>query len=370
MRRPIVYIPALIVLIAVALLTALRIPAIQQLLLVRALTAQLEAGQTDFAVDGIKVIMCGTGGPLPLPGTAKACILVIVDGVGYLVDTGPESTEQLMRWQVPIEDIGAVLLTHLHSDHIGELGEFNMMSWARGRRDPLRVYGPPGTEQVVQGFSMAYRLDQQYRSAHHGSELMSPNRWPMLASPIEIPGAAAPHQSLSGELRSAQVLERGDLRITAFEVAHEPIIPAYGYRFDYRGRSVVISGDTRAYEAIAEAAKGADLLLFEALSKSLISTMQEIADSTGNARLSTIMGDVLDYHTSPLEAAGIANRAAVKMLGLYHLVPPVRNFLISDALERGMDETRDGDWRLTRDGDWFLLPAHSKNIELGNLDWD
>ena len=87
----------------------------------------------------------------------------------YLVDIGPEATENLQTWRMPLATAKAVFLTHLHSDHIGEVGEFNMQSWVAGRPAPLAVVGPPGVEKLAAGFNEAYEIDHGFRHAqiHH-----------------------------------------------------------------------------------------------------------------------------------------------------------------------------------------------------------
>jgi ribonuclease Z len=139
-----------------------------------------------FADDALRVVLCGTSSPLPDPTRAKSCTMVIAGGKYYLVDIGPEATKTIMRLRLPIDRVGGVFLTHFHSDHIGELGEFNLQSWAQGRQHPLAIYGPAGVGEIVAGFSQAYRLDQGYRTAHHGAALMSPETWPMVAKEVPI----------------------------------------------------------------------------------------------------------------------------------------------------------------------------------------
>jgi ribonuclease BN (tRNA processing enzyme) len=107
------------------------------------------------------------------------------------------------------------------SDHIGDLGELNLQTWAAGRPSPLRVYGGPGIDRIVDGFNEAYRLDQGYRTAHHTDKVMPPSTWPMLSRTIEL-GAGEP-----GRNRRAAVLVDRDLTVTAIEVDHAPIAPAY-----------------------------------------------------------------------------------------------------------------------------------------------
>src|SRR5262245_55826694 len=111
-----------------------------------------------FDNHALRVILCGTSSPLPDPDRAKSCVAVVAGGKAYVVDTGPESWKTLGLLNFPAGRIAAILLTHFHSDHIGDLGEFRMQTWVGGRRRPLPVYGPAGVEQVVAGFNQAYAL--------------------------------------------------------------------------------------------------------------------------------------------------------------------------------------------------------------------
>ena len=117
------------------------------------------------------------------------------------------------------------------------------------------------------------------------------------------------------------MLEAGGLRITAIGVDHAPISPAYAYRFDYRGRSVVVTGDLKFHPPLASAAKGADVLISEAIARSMVQALQKGTASAGRARQATILYDIQDYHLSPREAAEIAETAGVKLLVFYHLLP-------------------------------------------------
>ena len=147
------------------------------------LAAQQRAGvvnRAPLADDALRVAMCGSSAPLPSAQRAKTCVAVFAGGRFYVVDVGPESVEHLVLWGIPLSEIGGVLLTHFHSDHIGDLGELNLQTWAGGRPAPLPVCGGPGVAAVVDGFNAAYRLDQGYRTAHHGERVMPPATWPMV----------------------------------------------------------------------------------------------------------------------------------------------------------------------------------------------
>jgi ribonuclease BN (tRNA processing enzyme) len=115
-----------------------------------ALAASPAAAQTAGA-DGMRIVLVGTSGPLPVRDRAKPCVAILVGGGLYLVDVGPESTENMMSWRLPVASARAVFLSHLHSDHIGDLGEFNMQSWVQGRERPLALVGPSGSTKSRAG---------------------------------------------------------------------------------------------------------------------------------------------------------------------------------------------------------------------------
>jgi ribonuclease Z len=217
--------------------------------------------------DALNVFLCGTGSPLPDPTSAAACTMVLAGGRMYVVDVGPGSQEVAQLAGMPTAALSGILLTHFHSDHIGELGEWAMQSWVAGRTGPVHVYGPEGVDQVVGGFRQAYRLDDEYRIAHHGLENLPRSATEWIAHPV-------PHAGGPG----VKILEQGGLVVSAFAVDHRPVEPAVGYRFDYEGRSVVISGDTDQSANLEVNAKGADLLIHEVLMKNVIG---QVSDALG-----------------------------------------------------------------------------------------
>ena len=157
----------------------------------------------------------------------------------------------------------------------------------------------------------------------------------------------------------------GDLTVTAIMVAHEPVEPAFAYRFDYKGRSVVVSGDTRKWPPLAEAAKGADILVHEAQNAEMTEQLSKMLGAVGNARMSSLMHDTLSYHTTPVEAADIARAAGVKRLVLYHLTQAGLPMFTPEAFTRGMDAGGPLDWRLARDGMTIDLPAGGQEVRFG-----
>jgi len=269
------------------------------------------AGDVSMLTDGkLHVIVCGSGSPLPDPERAGACVAVVAGQQVILIDSGSGSWRKATIAKVPGQALSAVLLTHFHSDHIGDLGEAMTMSWTNGRAAPLDVYGPPGVERIVHGFAEAYELDGQYRVHHHGEAVVPAKAHGMVAHVIDVPGA---------EERKL-VFQKNGLSAYAFLVDHRPIAPAYGYRIEYRGRIVVVSGDTSYSENLVRHSTGADLLLHDAMLKNFI-TMAANSMAKAQPRTAGMLRDILTYHASAEDAAKAAEAAHVETLVLTHLVP-------------------------------------------------
>ena len=310
---------------------------------------------------GMQVLVCGSSGPLPDRDRASACIAVLAAGKIYVVDVGSGSEENLGIWQLPMDKLAGVLLTHFHSDHITELGEFNLASWVGGRTKPLAVYGPEGVQKVVAGFNQAYELSRSYRTAHHGADLLDPKVGLLEAHPFAI-SAASPAGT------SVTVLDEDGLKVRAFAVDHEPVFPAIAYRFEYKGRSVVISGDTNASPAITTAAKNADVLFHDAMAKHLIAAGHDVAIERGRERPAHFMEDIPTYHASVVDTARVANEANAKLLVPYHLVPAPAPGLMEGFFLRGVDDVRPEGVELARDGMLIDLPPNSSTIEISDID--
>jgi ribonuclease Z len=243
----------------------------------------------------------------------------------------------------------------LHSDHIDGLGELLMLSWITGNRsEPTPVRGPVGTAEVVGGFNVAYRLDSTFRVAHHGPEVANPNGFGGMPGEIVIP---------SGPGGQLVVLEEGDIKITAIRVSHAPIEPAFGYRIDYKDRSISISGDTIYEPRFVAASKGVDLMLHEALSKEMIETIGSKLGERGLENPEKIFSDILDYHTDPEEAAKAAQEAGASQLVYYHIVPQLPAKMLESVFLGDSKSLFDGKITVGQDGTIFSLPAGTNNIE-------
>jgi len=307
--------------------------------------------------DGLHVVLCGSGSPLPDPTRAGPCALVIAGDQVLMVDVGSGSMRNLGPIGIPPGRVDALLLTHFHSDHIDGLGELMLQRWAGGGHEqPLPVIAPEGVAPIVEGFNGAYQHDIGYRIAHHGEAVVPPGGAGAVARPFEIPP------------REGQViLQRNGLKVTAFPVDHAPVAPAVGYRFDYQGRSALISGDTKPSPVLRRHAQGVDLLVHEALASELVGVLTEAAEDVGNERLAIITRDILDYHTSPVEAAQIAADADVGHLLFTHIVPQLPVALLERQFLKGVDAVYDGPATVGEDGIWVALPANSADITVDQL---
>jgi len=324
----------------------------------RAIERNLSSSALDDLPDGLHVVLCGAGSPLPDAERSGPCVAIVAGKSLFVVDAGSGASRSLSALRIPQGRIEGVLLTHFHSDHIDGLGELLMQRWINGAHsEPAPVYGPEGVGEVVEGFDRAYAQDARYRTAHHGEQVAPPAGAGGVARPFANPP--------DGE--GVPVLEAGGLRVTAFRVDHTPVSPAVGYRFDYGGRSVVVSGDTRKSANVAHFAEGADVLLHDALSPELVGLIQQAATSAGKANVAKIAADIPGYHASPVEAAEVARDAHVGRLVLYHVVPPLPLSGLESRFLAGVDDVYDGPVDLGRDGAFVSLPASSQRVKTGSL---
>jgi len=309
--------------------------------------------------DGLYAALAGSGGPFPDIKRAGPCVAVLAGGRLYMVDAGQGAPRNVALMGFQMGKVEAVLLTHFHSDHIADLGEVMMQRWVGGSNTkPLDVIGPAGVEGVVEGFNLAYKLDDAYRVAHHGAATVPPSG---------AGGTARPFSLTAEEDASVVVIDDGGLKVTAFKVSHAPVSPAVGYRFDYKGRSLVISGDTLPCASLTKQAKGADILFQSALQPAMVSVIHDQAGSSTIPSLVKITQDIPGYHSSPEGAARTATAAGVKQLVLYHITPPIPNPLLNSMFLGDAGKYYSGPITIGEDGMLFSLPAGSAKISVSQL---
>lgn len=240
----------------------------------------------------IEVTLLGTGSPLPDPLRAGPSTLVRAGEATLLVDCGRGVLMRAAAVGVGAAGISALLLTHLHSDHITDLGDVITTRWVSTFvPTPLTVVGPPGTRAVVEATLASLAPDIGYRLAHH-EDLTEPPAVDVV------------------EVTDGEVWSTGGVRVLAGRTDHRPVEPTVGYRVEHEGAAVVLAGDTVPCESLDELAAGADALVHTVIRK-------DVLGSLGIGRLV----DVCGYHSSVEEAGATAARAGVATLVLTHYVP-------------------------------------------------
>jgi ribonuclease Z len=200
------------------------------------------------ASDEMRVTLLGTGTPFPNPERFGSAILVEVAGKRLLFDCGRGVVIRLAQVQVNPKEIDGLFLTHLHSDHVVGIPDLWLSGWFLGRDKPLPIWGPPGTRSMAEQFVQAFGFDIRIRQA----------------SPDPLPGKGV--EIDAKEIEQGEIYNDGLARVSAFLVDHGAVKPAFGYRVDSAGHSVVISGDTKSCQNLVDFARDADCLIHAAWS--------------------------------------------------------------------------------------------------------
>jgi len=289
-----------------------------------------------------RLITVGTSAPIP-SDRAQTCNVIIANGEIFIFDLGEGSLDMLEDLRLPFIRATEVFISHWHSDHFIDLPGFINRSWQMGRSNPLTIYGPKGINQIIDGIDNLLDIENEHRVAHHGADIMDPS----IALASGVP--------LSTDQGSHIVYSDGEVLITATLVNHDPVELSYAYRIDFGERSVVLSGDCSYDERLISFAKGADILVHEAMQKDFMKRGSELMKDMGNDRNSKILSDVLDYHSTPQDAAKVAQQAGVKKLILSHLAPVPENPLSRRFFKRGLGDVYKGPIVLADDGDEYLI---------------
>lgn len=245
-----------------------------------------------------RVVLLGTGTPVADPERSGPALAIVVGSRSYLVDAGPgvvrRATAAARRDSIPAlraANLRIVFLTHLHSDHTLGLPDLMFTPAVLHRVAPLTIYGPPGTRAMVEHLRAAWAEDIAIRTKglEHGD--------------------TAAYRMVVHEVKPGEIYRDSLVRVTAFRVAHGSWPYSYGYRFDARGRSIVVSGDTGPTEAIVDACHGCDVLVHEVYSKKAFDRLPD-ADRRYHS----------SFHTSAVELGDLAARARPKLLVLTHIL--------------------------------------------------
>jgi ribonuclease Z len=262
-----------------------------------------------------RITLLGTGNPRPDPARFGPSTLIEAGPQKILIDAGRGATMRLFQLGIPIGSIDLLLLTHFHSDHVVGIPDLWLTGWLGGtfgrRATPMRVTGPPGTRHLMHHIAEAFRADVAIRIADE-----------------RLPEAGA--RILANEFDCDRVIHDHDgLRISCFEVDHGDLIkPAYGYRIDFAGRSVVLSGDTRYNENLIAHAKGADLLVHE--------VAMVRPELMAEERIRRVIG----HHATPADAARVFAQAMPRLAVFNHLVLLGTDTVAPPSIAEVTSETR------------------------------
>ena len=283
MKKIITYLILVIFIIAGILFFLTRVPAVQDALFQRLAQSLISTAPNIFPEeDSLSALVCGSKSPLPHPTRAETCVMIKAGEETFIFDVGNKSIDNLRNWRVPLNQLNSIFISHLHSDHIAELPEIHMWNWVgTGRQSKLKVYGPEGINQVLNGFTEAFSLDWKYRNDHHGDKF-APLKQQVLMD-TKLLTLANLYTNLM------------ELVITAFLVDHKPIDPSLAFKIEYKGRSIVLSGDTIYSEAILNNSKNVDVLFHEAFHKGTLDMMYNALPANSSSQDCTCRYTKLPY---------------------------------------------------------------------------
>jgi ribonuclease BN (tRNA processing enzyme) len=248
---------------------------------------------------GTRLILLGTGGgPRPRTASSASAQVILVNNSAYVVDCGDGVARQLAFAGVPLTAIRHIFLTHHHSDHNADYGNLIWLAWTAGLGTRVDAWGPPPLERMTKLFFEMNAYDIETRIANERRVALVP-----LVHVHELRDGGA-------------VMSDENVKVTATLVDHPPVVPAFGYRFDARDRSIVISGDTAPSDNLVKLARGADVLVHSAMYPAAIDRLVARVPNAAELKAS-----ILAHQTSAEDAGRMAQAAGVKTLILSHLVP-------------------------------------------------
>jgi ribonuclease BN (tRNA processing enzyme) len=246
-----------------------------------------------------RLILLGTGGgPRPRKASSAPAQVIVINDEAYVVDCGDGVARQMVMANVPLPRLRHIFLTHQHSDHNADYGNLILLAWTAGLRTRVDAWGPPPLESITKHYFEMNAYDISTRIADEGRVPLKPM--------VHV------HELTDEGL----VLEDDNVRVTAALVDHPPVVPAFGYRFDARDRSIVISGDTKPSQHLIELAQGADVLVHDALYPSAIDRLV-----AGVPNATSLKASIMSHHTLAEDAGRVAQASGVKTLVLSHLIP-------------------------------------------------
>jgi ribonuclease BN (tRNA processing enzyme) len=247
-----------------------------------------------------RLILLGTGGgPRPRKANSAPAQVIVVNDAAYVIDCGDGDARQLVTAGVRLSQLRHIFLTHQHSDHNADYGNLILLAWTAGLKTQVDCWGPPPLQEMTRHFMEMNAYDIRTRIEDEGRVPLQPL--------VHV------HELVKG----GPVFADQNVRVRATLVDHPPVVPAFGYRFDASDRSIVISGDTRPSEDLIELARGADVLVHDALYPAGIDRLV-----AGVPNASSLKQSILSHHTTAEDAGRVAKAAGVKTLVLSHFVPP------------------------------------------------
>jgi ribonuclease BN (tRNA processing enzyme) len=265
---------------------------------------------------GTKLVLLGTGaGPVPSGLRHMTAHVLVHNGATYIVDCGLGVSRQFARTGIPWRSVRSIFITHHHPDHNIEYGPMLVMGWLGGMPQSVRAYGPPPLQQMTEDYLKSAKTTMDFWAQDFHTQPLAM---------IEVHEVA----------QAGSVMQDDNVKVSSVLVQHPPVMPAYSYRFDFPDRSIVFSGDTVALDAVATMAKGADVLVHEAMDMAAIEAFMTnmIAHGTPGS-VQAYMAHMHADHTPTEDVGRIAQEAGVKTLVLSHLGPG--DFSVSDARWRG-----------------------------------